>query len=168
MAPLKVGDSLPQGVKFEWAPITDADPTACGRPQEYDANKEWAGKKVVLVSVPGAFTPGCQAYHLPPYIQKLSELKSKGVDVVAVIASNDSWVMNAWGKVNGVKGDDILFLSDTKSFFSKNHGWAAGMGDRNGRWAMVFDKDGKVIYAENESNPGQVTVSGADEVLAKL
>ena len=117
-------------IKCRWAPITDADPTACGRPQEYDANKEWAGKKVVLVSVPGAFTPGCQAYHLPPYIQKLSELKSKGVDVVAVIASNDSWVMNAWGKVNGVKGDDILFLSDTKSFFSKNHGWAAGMGDR--------------------------------------
>lgn len=113
-----------------WAPITDADPTACGRPQEYDASKEWAGKKVVLVSVPGAFTPGCQAHHLPPYIQKLGELKSKGVDVVAVIASNDSWVMNAWGKVNGVKGDDILFLSDTKTFFSKNYGWAAGMGDR--------------------------------------
>lgn len=166
MAPLKVGDSLPEGVKFEyvssappssyrcshrastpcncsshvspdfkltahrWAPITDADPTACGRPQEYDASKEWAGKKVVLVSVPGAFTPGCQAFHLPPYIQKLGELKGKGVDVVAVIASNDSWVMNAWGKVNGVKGDDILFLSDTKTFFSKNYGWAAGMGDR--------------------------------------
>jgi alkyl hydroperoxide reductase 1 len=206
MAPLKVGDSLPEGVKFEyvplphqsmqvlaqassqlqsnskalrtlprgsiltiprWAPITDADPTACGRPQEYDASKEWAGKKVVLVSVPGAFTPSCQAYHLPPYIQKLSELKSKGVDVVAVIASNDSWVMNAWGKVNGVKGDDILFLSDTKTFFSKNYGWAAGMGDRNGRWAMVFD-NGKVTYAENESNPSQVTVSGAEEVLAKL
>ncbi|KAJ8115262.1 hypothetical protein OPT61_g3051 [Boeremia exigua] len=167
MAPLKVGDSLPEGVKFEWAPITDADPTACGRPQEYDASKEWAGKKVVLVSVPGAFTPGCQAFHLPPYIQKLGELKSKGVDLVAVIASNDSWVMNAWGKVNGVKGDDILFLSDTKTFFSKNYGWAAGMGDRNGRWAMVFD-NGKVTYAENESNPGQVTVSGAEEVLAKL
>ena len=167
MAPLKVGDSLPEGVKFEWAPITDADPTACGRPQEYDASKEWAGKKVVLVSVPGAFTPGCQAYHLPPYIQKLGELKSKGVDVVAVIASNDSWVMNAWGKVNGVKGDDILFLSDTKTFFSKNHGWAAGMGDRNGRWAMVID-NGKITYAENESNPGEVTVSGAESVLAKL
>ena len=83
-----------------------------------------------MVSVPGAFTPGCQAHHLPPYIQKLGELKSKGVDVVAVIASNDSWVMNAWGKVNGSKGDDVLFFSDTKTFFSKNYGWAAGMGDR--------------------------------------
>lgn len=56
----------------------------------------------------GAFTPGCQAYHLPPYIQKASELKSKGVDIIAVIASNDAWVMNAWGKVNKVAGDDIV------------------------------------------------------------
>ena len=58
----------------------------------------------------GAFTPGCSANHLPPYIQKLDQLKSKGVDTVAVIASNDAWVMSAWGKVNGVKGDDIVRL----------------------------------------------------------
>ena len=93
-----------------WAPITDADPTACGRPQEYDASKEWAGKKVVLVSVPGAFTPGCQAYHLPPYIQKLSELKSKGVDEVLFIAYNDPFVMAAWGKANGVKDNSIVSI----------------------------------------------------------
>lgn len=85
-------------------------------------------------------------------------MKSKGVDIVAVIASNDAWVMNAWGKVNKVTGDDILFLSDTKSFFSKNHAWQAGMGDRNGRWAMVIDKDGTIQYAEHETSPGQVTV----------
>lgn len=66
--------------------------------------------------------------------------------------------MNAWGKVNGVKGDEVLFLSDTKTFFSKEHGWQAGMGDRNGRWAMVFDH-GKVTYAENEKSPGEVSVS---------
>ena len=102
-----------------------------------------------MVSVPGAFTPGCQAHHLPPYIQKLGELKSKGVDVVAVIASNDSWVMNAWGKVNGSKGDDVLFFSDTKTFFSKEHAWQAAPGaERNGRWAMVID-NGKITYLEN-------------------
>jgi peroxiredoxin len=61
-------------------------------------------------------------------------------------------------QVNGVKGDEVLFLSDTKTFFSKNYGWAAGMGDRNGRWAMVFDH-GKVTYAEKEKSPGEVTVS---------
>jgi len=168
MAPLQAGDKFPEGVKFDWVPIVDDDPTNCGRPQEYDASKNWAGKKVVIVSVPGAFTPGCQAFHLPPYIQKIEELKSKGVDVIAVIASNDGWVMNAWGKVNKVKGDDILFLSDTKSFFSKNHGWSAGMGDRNGRWAMVVNNDGTITYAEVETASGKVTVSGADAVLAKL
>ncbi|KAJ9635467.1 Rab proteins geranylgeranyltransferase component A [Coniosporium tulheliwenetii] len=168
MAPLKAGDKFPSGVKFEWAPITDDDPTSCGRPQEYDADKEFAGKKVVLISVPGAFTPSCQAYHLPPYIQKYDELKSKDVDIVAVIASNDCWVMCAWGKINNVKDDRILFLADTKTKFSENYGWAAGMGDRNGRWAMIIEKDGTVSYAENESDPRQVTVSGADAVLSKF
>lgn len=168
MAPLKAGDKFPEGVKFDWAPITDLDPTICVRPQEYDANKEWKGKKVVIVSVPGAFTPGCQARHLPPYIAHLKELQSKGVDIVAVIASNDGFVMQAWGKVNKVKGDDILFLSDTKSFFSKNHGWSAGAGDRNGRWAIVKDKDDTIIYAKPETSPGEVTVSGAEAVLAKI
>jgi len=60
---------------------------------------------------PGAFTPGCQAHHLPPYIEKAADFKKKGVDIIAVIASNDSWVMNAWGKVNGVKGDGIVSSS---------------------------------------------------------
>ena len=121
----------------------------------------------MLISVPGAFTPGCQAMHLPPYIQKLPELQSKGVDVVAVIASNDAWVMNAWGKVNRVKGDDLLFLSDTKTGFSKNYGWAASP-DRNGRWAMIIESDGTIKYAEVEKGPGQVDVSSAEAVLSKL
>lgn len=129
-------------------------------PQEYDASKEFANKKVIIVSVPGAFTPGCQAYHLPPYISQLDKLQSKGVDMVAVIASNDPWVMAAWGKVNGVgEGQPIYFFSDTKTFFSNNYGWAAGMGDRNGRWAMVVEKDGTISYAENEESPRNVTVS---------
>ena len=58
----------------------------------------------------GAFTPGCQARHLPPYIENLSQLKAKGAQVVAVIASNDAFVMSAWGKANGVTGDDIVSL----------------------------------------------------------
>jgi alkyl hydroperoxide reductase 1 len=69
---------------------------------------EWANKKVVLFAVPGAFTPGCSARHLPGYIENLSKFKTKGVDVIAVIAFNDAWVMSAWGKANGIKGDDIV------------------------------------------------------------
>lgn len=130
-------------------------------PQPFDASKEFSGKKVVLVSVPGAFTPGCQAFHVPPYLENLNKIAEKGVDMVLVIASNDAFVMSAWAKVNGVKPDSkIMFMSDSKTFFSKNHGWDAGMGDRNGRWAMIIEKDGTVSYAENESNPRQVTVSG--------
>jgi len=167
--PLKPGDKFPDGVKFEWAPITDPDPTVCGMPQEFDASKEFQGKRVVLVSVPGAFTPGCQAYHIPPYFKNLDQLLSKGVDLVVVIASNDSWVMAAWGKVNGAKEDTkIRFMSDTKTFFSKNYGWDAGMGDRNGRWAMVIEKDGTVSVADVEESPRQVKVSGADAILTKL
>jgi alkyl hydroperoxide reductase 1 len=69
---------------------------------------EWANKRVVLFSVPGAFTPGCSARHLPGYISNLPALKSKGVDVVACIAYNDAFVMSAWGKANGIKGEDIV------------------------------------------------------------
>jgi alkyl hydroperoxide reductase 1 len=144
-----------------WAPILDEDPTVCGIPQLYDANKEWAGKKVVIVAVPGAFTPSCSAYHLPPYVQKFQELKSKGVDIVAFISNNDEFVLNGWGKVNRVpKGEDFLMLSDSKTFFSENHGWQAGpnKGDRTGRWAMIVEKDGTISYAENEARLQDVQV----------
>lgn len=74
--------------------------------------------------------------------------------------------MSAWGKVNGIKGDSkILFMSDTKSFFSKNHGWSAGVGDRNGRWAMVIEKDGTVSYSAVEPGPGGITVRRLEFVL---
>lgn len=156
---MNIGHSATDNAR-RWAPITDPDPTACGMPQTYDASKEFKGKKVVLVSVPGAFTPGCQAFHVPPYLSNIEKLTEKGVDLVVVIGFNDAWVMSAWGKVNGVKGDSkVQFMSDTKSFFSKNHGWDAGMGDRNGRWAMIIEKDGTVSYAENEKSPREVTVS---------
>lgn len=90
--------------------------TACGIPQAYPASKEWASKKVVLFAVPGAFTPGCSVRHLPGYIEHYSDLKSKGVDIVAVVAMNDAWVMSAWSKANGVKDDDIV------SFFNVDSG----------------------------------------------
>lgn len=81
--------------------------TSCGIPISYNASKEWADKKVVLFSVPGAFTPTCSERHLPGYLTRLGDLKGKGVDVVAVVASNDPFVMSAWGKANGVK-DEVV------------------------------------------------------------
>ena len=166
---VQVGDKFPDGVKFEWAPIDNAEPTATSMPQEYDASKEWKGKKVVLVSVPGAFTPGCQARHLPPYVTNLDKILEKGVDLVAVIGFNDGWVMSAWGKVNGVKDSEkILFLSDSKTQYSKQIGWMAGMGERNGRWAMIIEKDGTISYAEHEQDPRQVTVSAILSCMSRM
>ena len=102
-----------------------------------------------------AFTPTCQVNHLPGYIQKLDQLKAKGVDVVAVVAYNDPFVMSAWSKANGVKNDDILFMTDAETKFSQSIGWTKG--ERTGRYAIIIDH-GKVTYAENEPGSG-VTVS---------
>lgn len=160
------GEPFPEGVEFTWVPYTEESGamTSCGRPQPYNASKEFAHKKVVLFAVPGAFTPGCSARHLPPYLENLSEIKSKGVDLVIVIAYNDAWVMSAWGKANNVRGDDLLFMCDTETEFSKKIGWTKG--ERTSRYAMIIDH-GKVTYAENE--PGSdVTVSGAEAVMSHL
>lgn len=136
MSSLKVGDDFPADVVFssvpsrvschpqsslapapaDQVPIDSYVPytpessaiTSCGIPQNYAASKEWANKKVVLFAVPGAFTPGCSVRHLPGYIEKLEEIKGKGVDVVAVLAFNDAWVMSAWSKANNVKNDEIV------------------------------------------------------------
>ncbi|MCJ1428846.1 hypothetical protein MMC29_006757 [Sticta canariensis] len=166
MAPLKAGDSFPEGVQFSWIPYTEekGEITSCGVPQSYNASKEWANKKVVIFATPGAFTPTCSVNHLPGYVKNLSTIKSKGVDIIAVIAFNDAFVMSAWGKANGIKGDDILFLTDSDTAFSQNHAWTKG--DRTGRYAIVIDH-GKVVYAENESGGG-VTVSSAEAVLENL
>jgi len=166
MPELKAGDSFPEGIVFSYVPYTaeKAGITSCGIPQNYNASKEWADKKVVLFAVPGAFTPGCSVRHLPGYIENLKEFKGKAVDVVAVLAFNDAWVMSAWGKANGIEGDDILFMCDPETKFSKYIGWT--MGERTARYAMIIDQ-GKVVYAEKE--PGRdVTVSSAQSVLAKL
>ena len=94
-----------------YIPYTEetASPTSCGIPITFKAGQEFASKKAVLFAVPGAFTPGCSVRHLPGYIEKITEMRGKGVDLVCVVASNDAFVMSAWGKVNGIK-DEIVSL----------------------------------------------------------
>ncbi|KAI4092869.1 MAG: hypothetical protein Q9206_001554 [Seirophora lacunosa] len=166
----KAGDRFPEGVEFSYVPYTPENEsiTSCGSPQKYLASNEFSDKKVVLFAVPvlfvtGAFTPGCSVKHLPGFIEHLSEIKAKGVDLVVVIAFNDAWVMNAWAKANGIK-DEILFMTDTETKFSQSIGWTRG--DRTGRYAMIIDH-GKITYAENEAG-GDVTVSSANAVLKAL
>ncbi|KAF2627306.1 hypothetical protein BU25DRAFT_468965 [Macroventuria anomochaeta] len=98
-------------------------------PVNYDISRELENKKVVLFSVPGAFTPACEGAHIPPILERIDEVKSKA-DLVAVIGYNDGWEMCAWGKINRSLDDKVLFLSDFKAPFSKNHGWEAGVGDQ--------------------------------------
>ncbi len=98
--------------RLRYVPYTEesAAITACGIPQNYAASKEWKDKKVVLFAVPGAFTPGCSVRHLPGYIENLEKIRGKKVDIVAVLAFNDAWVMDAWSKANGIKNreEDIV------------------------------------------------------------
>ncbi|KIJ62328.1 hypothetical protein HYDPIDRAFT_114843 [Hydnomerulius pinastri MD-312] len=166
-----VGDKIPAG-KFPYVPYTPEldDHTACGIPNTLSTDA-WAGKKVVIFAVPGAFTPTCHINHLPPYIQKYDEFKAKGVDVIAVIAANDPFVMSGWARVEGLK-DKILALSDINAEWSAGLGLSLdlshrGFGTRTARYAMILD-DLVVKYVKVEPVGTGVTVSGADAVLAAL
>lgn len=126
--------------------------------------------KVVLFAVPGAFTPGCSRIHLPGYVQHADELRAGGVDVIACIAVNDAWVMEAWGRDQGVE-DKILMLADGSGEFAKAMGLhfdgsAFGLGLRSQRYAAIVD-DGIISELEVEPKPG-VDVSRCENILAKL
>ncbi|KIY64437.1 1-Cys peroxiredoxin isozyme [Cylindrobasidium torrendii FP15055 ss-10] len=171
MAPtIKVGDKIPEGT-FTYVPWSEAleSHAACGIPTKLSTSS-WAGKKVVLFSVPGAFTPTCHVNHLPPFVEKYEEFKAKGVDVIAVVAANDAFVMSGWARVEGVK-DKILALSDTNAEWSAKLGLdvdlsAVGFGTRTSRYGLIID-DLTVKYVEQEQGK-DVTVSGADALLSAL
>lgn len=131
----------------------------------------FAGKKVVLFGVPGAFTPTCSNNHLPGYLENHDAIKAKGVDTVAVVAVNDHHVMGAWQKFTGGEGK-ILYLADGNGEFIKALGLeadlsAAGLGTRSKRFSMIVE-DGKVTSLNIEDSPGQAVVSGAAAMLEKL
>ncbi len=158
---IKAGDKLPQG---KFTRMTQDGP----RPITTD--ELFAGKTVVLFSVPGAFTPTCDAKHLPGYIEHAADFKSKGVDTIACTAVNDVFVMNAWGKASGV-GDKILMLADGNGDYVKALGLdldatGYGMGHRGQRFALVV-KDGIATHVDVEG-PGEFKVSAADFVLKHL
>lgn len=158
---IKVGDKMPDG-KFTRM-TTDG-------PQKLSTDDLFAGKTVVLFSVPGAFTPTCDAKHLPGYVELADEIRKKGVDTIACMAVNDVFVMNAWGKSGGV-GDKILMLADGNAEYAKALGLELdatgyGMGVRGQRFALVV-KNG-VATQVNVEGPGEFKVSAADTVLKQL
>ena len=158
---IRVGEKMPSGV---FGIMTDAGPGAIS------TDELFAGKKVVLISVPGAFTPTCSASHLPGFVNQAADFFAKGVDSIACMSVNDVFVMHAWGEDQKV-GDKVMMLADGNGEYARAldlemDGTAFGMGTRSQRFAIIID-DGTATHVAVEA-PGKLEVSEADAILAKL
>jgi peroxiredoxin len=157
---IEVGSKIPDvGVKV----LQD------GAPATVQTGDVLGSGKVVLIAVPGAFTPGCSKLHLPGYVQNADALRAKGIDTIACISVNDAWVMDAWGESQGA--GDILMLADGNGEFAEAMGLTldgsgAGLGTRSQRYAAVIE-DGVITDLEVEPNTG-VDVSSCDNLLTKV
>jgi peroxiredoxin len=157
---IQVGEKIPN-VALAIATPEGPQPTTSG---EY-----FAGKKVALFAVPGAFTPTCSARHLPSYVEKAGDLKAKGIDEIACISVNDPFVMAAWNKADG--SSDITMLADGNGEFAEAVGLGMdgskfGMGKRSQRYSMVVN-DG-VVEQVNVEAPGEYRASSAETLLEQL
>jgi peroxiredoxin len=157
---ISVGDKLPQA--------TLVKATAQG-PQPVQTSDFFAGRKVALFSVPGAFTPTCSAKHLPSFVAKAAELKAKGVDEIVGTAVNDAFVMGAWNAAAG--SNAITMLADGNAEFVEAIGLTMdgsgfGMGKRGQRFSMIVN-DG-VVEQLNIEAPGDFKVSSAEHMLDQM
>jgi glutaredoxin/glutathione-dependent peroxiredoxin len=130
----------------------------------------FAGKRVVLFAVPGAFTPTCTKNHYPGYLEGADKIFAKGIDTIACTSVNDVHVMNAWANASG-NGGKIMMLSDGNGEFAKAVGLdidlsASNMGTRSRRYSMLVE-NGVVKTLNIEDKPG-VNVSGAETILTQL
>lgn len=138
-------------------------------PEQVESDSFFAGRKIVLFAVPGAFTPTCSARHLPGFVEKASEIRSRGVDEIACTAVNDAFVMQAWAEQNNAQ--DIVMLADGNGDFARAIGLAMdnskfGMGERSRRYVMLVE-DG-VVKQLHVEEPGAFNVSSADYLLENL
>jgi peroxiredoxin len=159
---IAIGDTLPKA--------TFKEKTADG-PVETSTDQLFAGKRVVLFAVPGAFTPTCSLNHLPGFLENRDTILSKGIDDMAVVSVNDWHVMGAWAQQSGGLGK-IHFLADWDASFTKALGLDAdlsggGLGVRSKRYSMLVE-DGVVKSLNVEASPGEATVSGAAAMIEQL
>ena len=158
---INVGDKLPE--------TTFVKMTENG-PEPVESKDFFAGKKVALFSVPGAFTPTCSAKHLPGFIDKAAELKAKGIDEIVCTAVNDPFVMGAWGKSASADGKVTMFADGNGSFAQAvgltMDGSKFGLGQRGQRFSMVVN-DG-VVEQLNIEGPGEFRVSSAEHMLETI
>lgn len=158
---IAVGDKIPS--------VTVQRKTDDGIDQ-VSTDEYFAGRKVVLFAVPGAFTPTCSQQHLPGFVANAEAIKAKGVDEIACVAVNDAFVMDAWGKQHNAD-DQVMMIADGSAHFSKAIGLeldldARGMGLRSQRYSMLVN-DG-VVEKLNLEGPGKFEVSDAETMLASL
>lgn len=184
----KVGKAVPTGFTFRYIDTSNPDDPSCKFPVPLTLSKQFfAGKTVVFVAVPAAFSPTCLEVHIPEILTRLEEFKSKKVDLLIVLSNNDAFVLDAWRKElvrhtgidlgpftflrKNTTKTQVLFASDSNAEFSKALGLVQdslkmGMGLRTARYAIIV-RDGVVKYCEKENKPG-VSVSGALALLSKL
>ena len=158
---IQAGDKMPEG---SFGVMTDNGPGAIS------TDELFAGKKVVLISVPGAFTPTCSMQHLPGFVEQAEALKAEGIDTIACTAVNDVFVMDAWGKDRGV-GDSVMMLADgngdyVRALGLEMDGTGFGMGMRGQRFAIVVE-DGTATHVAVEA-AGQFEVSKVEAIMQAI
>jgi peroxiredoxin len=158
---IKIGDKVPSATLMQMKG---------GAPQPLKTDDLFAGKKVVVFALPGAFTPTCSAKHLPGFVQKADDIRHKGVDAIACVSVNDAFVMGAWGEQQNA-GDKVMMLADGNGDFTRALGLEMdaskfGMGKRSQRFSMLID-DG-VVTQLNVEEPGAFSVSSAEHILQQL
>jgi peroxiredoxin len=158
---IQVGDRIPS------VNLVKATPDG---PQPLSSEDYFAGRRIALFSVPGAFTPTCSARHLPGFVDRADELRSKRVDEIACTAVNDAFVLAAWSESAGAEGK-VTMLADGNGELAEAIGLTMdgskfGMGKRGQRWSAIVN-DG-VIEELNVEEPGAFNVSSADYLIGRL
>ena len=144
--------------------------------QDLSSSELFGGKKVVVFSLPGAFTPTCSSNHLPRYEELYEEFRAQGVDEIVCVSVNDAFVMFQWGRHIGNK--NIFLLPDGSGEFTRKMGMLVdksnlGFGMRSWRYSMLVN-DGNIekLFVEPEFGDNCPTdpfeVSDADTMLAYL
>ena len=155
---IAVGDAIPEATVYMMGE---------SGPESKISTDLFAGRKVVLFALPGAFTPTCSAKHLPGFIDAASEFVEKGVDEIICLSVNDAWVMDAWGKAQGAQGK-VTMVGDGNAELSRAMGFASdmsksGLGERSIRYAMVVENG--VVTTLNVEAPRKFKVSDAQTML---
>ncbi len=166
---IKVGDQVPDGKLSEATEFNEA--AGCPlNPYDISVAQATKGKTIAIFALPGAFTPTCSAKHVPSYVANYDKLKAKGVDEIWCVATNDAFVMGAWGRTQKA-GNKVRMLGDGSGIWTKALGLeldltARNMGVRSNRYSMLV-QDG-VVKQLNVEGPGKFEVSDAETMLKQM